>query len=97
MLQVSRTALSSNQQAEELAATAQELTTVTNAMRKEIGRFRLRNQHPSNRTQETAIVEKPTAVPKAHHQTLSPVSANMSGSARKILPLDVDERGFEGF
>lgn len=97
MLQVSRTALSSNQQAEELAATAQELTTVTNTMREEIGRFRLRNQHPSNRTQETAIVEKPAAVPKAHHQTLSPVSANMSGSARKILPLDVDERGFEGF
>jgi len=106
MNQVAKAAQEGSQQAEELASSSGELTNVANQMRMEISRFKLRERpHQASGTGLEDIS------PEMIRQIMAMVRAEQLGqgsvpkaagparakSAKAVLPLDADERGFGGF
>jgi len=113
MSQVAKAAQEGSQQAEELASASGELTNVTDQMRMEISRFKLRE-----RQQQASGLGLEGVSPDIIRQIMALLAAQQSGSVvaaaqpvvqnteprsprskspKAVLPLDADERGFGGF
>jgi len=106
MNQVAKAAQEGSQQAEELASSSGELTNVANQMRMEISRFKLRErQHQASGVGlediSPEMIRQIMAMMRAEQlgQGVAPKAAApaRAKSAKAVLPLDADERGFGGF
>jgi len=106
MNQVAKAAQEGSQQAEELASSSGELTNVANQMRMEISRFKLRErQHQASGAGlediSPEMIRQIMAMMRAEQlgQGVAPKAAApaRAKSAKAVLPLDADERGFGGF
>ena len=107
MNQVAQAALEGSQQAEELASSSTELTHAADQMRTEIRRFKLRERQQHTdvsglegltpellRQLKALLAAQQTAFGAPAPKAAAPARAK---SPKAILPLDADERGFDGF
>ena len=108
MGQVAKAAQEGSQQSEELASASSELANLAGRMREEVRRFKLRErQRPSfggNSLEGISpeLLRQIQALLAASQmgggQASKPVSSPSRGkSPKSVLPLDADERGFNGF
>ncbi|MDO9107348.1 MAG: methyl-accepting chemotaxis protein [Methylovulum sp.] len=110
MNQVAQATQEGSHQAEELATASDQLTHIANQMRSEISHFKLRERQrqasdlgipglegftPEMLNQLKAMLAAQQAVSGAVSKAATP--ARTRPSAKTLLPLDADERGFNGF
>ena len=101
--QVAKASQEGSQQAEELASTAEEMSSATERMIHEIGRFKLSGHRAAHDWEApSAAPSVPIAVAApAHPARPSKGNGKFNGSAKRspkaILPLDHDERGYGDF